>query len=392
MRSSALRGLGPHITLWNKFGIRLAQHEHEQEPVTSAKQIMEQGRSLKQEFEHASSLAASLKSFNGRPDSPDYQAIVAASLKSFNRCKEFVYKLSLYSDNEGREDIATNDIKYLSVEYHMGQLTEKSQRLARLDTIKLAIDYYFKFLKDLRNYQLLDKVLSKRIQDTISTGKITLRDIKPTDPSTLRAEKIERFKKTKELEQRIESLKSSTDDEVVRDLQFAQLEELALAAVASLEMLNMELDIVAQFPDPINKKEHQEMEADDKRSEKREFKDSFTEKLESRLTNKDIPLLGKNGKVNRPFTIVGSKREQLQRKVMGTGQYFPTMSVEEYLDEEMKRGGIIQGGGPSSKKDDEDSESESDEEKRDAETYKAREWDEFVEANPKGSGNTINRG
>ena len=31
-------------------------------------------------------------------------------------------------------------------------------------------------------------------------------------------------------------------------------------------------------------------------------------------------------------------------------------------------------------------------EKADQETMKAREWDEFVEANPKGSGNTLNRG
>lgn len=355
---------------------------------------MDQGRTLKQEFEHASSLAASLKSFAGRPDSPEYQAIVAESLKSFNKCKEFIYRLSLYSDNEGRDDIATNDIKYLSVEYYMGQLTEKSQRLARLDTIKLAIDFYFQYLKDLRNYGLLDNILSKRIQETLSSGKLTLRDVRPTDPSAMRAEKIERFKKSKELQQRIESLSSSTDDDIVREVQFAHLEALALEAVSALDMLNTELDIVSKFPpQPVSVGQHSALEAADNRTEnKEELGKSYTDKLEARLTSKTLPLLTKDGKVNRPFTIVGSKREQLQRKVMGTGQYLPTMSVEEYLDEEMKRGGIIQGGGPSSKKDDEDSDSESDEEKENEKTYKAREWDEFVEANPKGSGNTINRG
>lgn len=355
---------------------------------------MEEGRTLKQEFEHAVSIGESLKTFMGRPDSPEYQALVAQALKSFNKCKEFVYKLSLYSDNESREDISTNDIKYLSVEYFMGQLTEKSQRLARLDTIKLAIDYYFKYLKDLKNYGLLDKVLSKRIQDTVSTGKITLRDIKSSDPSTMRAEKIERFKKGKELEQKIASLSSSADDEVIREIQFARLEVLAIEAVSALDMLNTELDMVSRFPPPgsVSLAQHSAMEDSDDRTEKKEFAKSYTDKVEARLTSKDVPLLTKDGKINRPFTIVSSKREQLQRKVMGTGQYLPTMSVEEYLEEEMKRGGIIQGGGPSSKKDDEDSESESDEEKEDEKTYKARQWDEFVEANPKGSGNTINRG
>jgi hypothetical protein len=66
------------------------------------------------------------------------------------------------------------------------------------------------------------------------------------------------------------------------------------------------------------------------------------------------------------------------------------MSIDEYLEEERRRGGIIDGGGPQSQirpQVDED-----DMEAADRETMKAREWDEYVEANPKGSGNTLNRG
>jgi hypothetical protein len=66
------------------------------------------------------------------------------------------------------------------------------------------------------------------------------------------------------------------------------------------------------------------------------------------------------------------------------------MSIDEYLEEERKRGGIIEGGGEASgiiAEPDED-----DYEKGEAETLKARAWDEYVEANPKGSGNTLNRG
>ena len=67
------------------------------------------------------------------------------------------------------------------------------------------------------------------------------------------------------------------------------------------------------------------------------------------------------------------------------------MTIDEYLDAEKKRGGIVEGGGEASMRggaavdgDDMDA--------ADRETMRAREWDEFVEANPKGSGNTINRG
>lgn len=66
------------------------------------------------------------------------------------------------------------------------------------------------------------------------------------------------------------------------------------------------------------------------------------------------------------------------------------MSIDEYLEEEKRRGGIIEGGGEQSgirPEPDEDNF-----EKADAETMKAREWDEFTEANPRGAGNTTNRG
>ena len=66
------------------------------------------------------------------------------------------------------------------------------------------------------------------------------------------------------------------------------------------------------------------------------------------------------------------------------------MSIDEYLEEEKRRGGMIDGGGNAGAQ-----QQEPDEDNMayaDAQTMKARDWDEFVEANPKGAGNTINRG
>lgn len=89
------------------------------------------------------------------------------------------------------------------------------------------------------------------------------------------------------------------------------------------------------------------------------------------------------------FTLTDS-RKTLQDGVFRSGHNLPTMSIDEYLEEERKRGGIIEGGGEASgiiAEPDED-----DYEKGEAETLKARSWDEYVEANPKGAGNTLNRG
>ena len=57
------------------------------------------------------------------------------------------------------------------------------------------------------------------------------------------------------------------------------------------------------------------------------------------------------------------------------------MTIDEYLEEERARGGIIEGGGEASGLSPEPDEDNL--EKADAETMKAREWDEYVEANPK---------
>jgi len=66
------------------------------------------------------------------------------------------------------------------------------------------------------------------------------------------------------------------------------------------------------------------------------------------------------------------------------------MTIDEYLEEEKKRGGIIEGGGEASGRRPEVDEDDYD--VADAATYKARGFDEFAEDNPRGSGNTMNMG
>ena len=95
-----------------------------------------------------------------------------------------------------------------------------------------------------------------------------------------------------------------------------------------------------------------------------------------------------SGKPLQPFTLT-DKRTQLRDGVFRPGHNLPTMSIDEYLEEERRRGGIIEGGGNSAPAPEVDEDNMA---LADAETMKAREWDEFKESNPKGSGNTLNRG
>jgi hypothetical protein len=61
-------------------------------------------------------------------------------------------------------------------------------------------------------------------------------------------------------------------------------------------------------------------------------------------------LISGGGRVLRPFTIMPSmagmsERERLRSEVFRSGQRLPTMTVDEYLEEEQRRGNIITGGG-----------------------------------------------
>lgn len=131
----------------------------------------------------------------------------------------------------------------------------------------------------------------------------------------------------------------------------------------------------------------------DPRRQRDADKTGYSERLDPPLSQllkngKAGPLLSKDGKPLQPFVLT-DRRTQLQKGVFRPGHNLPTMTIEEYLEEEKRRGGIIQGGNqPATEKEvDED-----DMDKADEETMKARAWDEFKEENPRGSGNTLNRG
>ena len=95
----------------------------------------------------------------------------------------------------------------------------------------------------------------------------------------------------------------------------------------------------------------------------------------------------------RPFVLT-STREQFAQGVFRPDHALPTMSVDEYLTEEIRRGGIQvpqdESAGTRDKRVKSGREEEEEEEK---EMEKRREWDEFTETHAKGSGNMgFNRG
>ena len=199
-------------------------------------------------------------------------------------------------------------------------------------------------------------------------------------PADIRAAKIAEYKLQKTLTTTIAELESRFDDEDIRKWSLALIELAVIHTRQNLRSIETELELIAQRPSPPTVAKEEIIEDPDRLDRIPGFK-----------LSKTGPLLSQEGKVLRPFVLT-SKRKELQQGVFRPDHALPTMSVEDYLTEEIRRGGIeVPTKDESSKgrvKSGREEETEEDQEMK-----KRREWDEFVETHAKGSGNLgFNRG
>jgi len=210
----------------------------------------------------------------------------------------------------------------------------------------------------------------------------------------------------------------------------------ASKAIAALDSIGAELELLQSMPAATAAGR-----AEGSRERGRDGADAQAWRLDRRLdASAPGALLDAKGKVLRPFQITGAsassgasrnpmgtladdgmnKREELRRQVFQPGHRLPTMSIDEFLDEEERRGNIITGGGwvpsPSSPlhlladallrpegaaratprearalRMENDGTREADEAEEEA-RQEAMQWDTFKEHNRRGEGNTMNRG
>ena len=175
---------------------------------------------------------------------------------------------------------------------------------------------------------------------------------------------------------------------MVRDLHLTDLAFMVHQTFQSLESMAQELHIISLAP-PAPPPAQNGPTSDGRQDDRN--RDQYSERLDGQYGGLRYsgPILSSDGKPMRPFTLLDS-RQTLKKGVFRPDHSLPTMTIDEYLEEEKRRGGMIEGGGPQSEIQPEPN--EDDLVAADAETMKQREWDEYVEANPKGSGNTLNRG
>ncbi|ODH44997.1 hypothetical protein ACO22_00475 [Paracoccidioides brasiliensis] len=345
-----------------------------------------------------SSLFSRAKSHKKALDTASSESIIQLSdvIAEFEECQRRIAHLSLFSGNESLEDITTGDLQYLTVDYILADLLQKSYSADRIKSLQRSRDEYEKYLECLDQYGLLSPN-DKRLHESYTDNPASFTLAPLNDAAKRRDIKVSRFREEKELKQLLEHLSQNQngmqhDEDLVRQLYLAEIKLYTHQTFQALDMLSQELSMLtgAQSARPSAHPVYDH----DARKRDRSDKSGFPERLDVGLGQNTRgggtgPLLSKSGVPLQPFVLT-SKRTELQKGVFRPGHSLPTMSIDEYLEEERRRGGIIEGGGEQSgqpKEIDED-----DLEKADEETMKARAWDEFTEDNPRGSGNTLNRG
>lgn len=301
----------------------------------------------------------------------------------------------------------------MTLEYHLAELLQRVATPDREAVLKRALEEYEKYLMRLDEYLLLSGGDKKLFEQYMANP--TSFTLAPANDAAARREiKVTRFREEKELKQKLEVWDSfpldvawlsclpylkyfaqnearlQSDDDDTRSLYLAEIQLYTHQTFQALDLLIQELSILSAMrnapprPPP----------TDDPRQRSNIGGLNYSERLDPSMSQllrggRGGPILNGKGKPMQPFTLLG-RRAEMQQGVFRPGHNLPTMTIEEYLDEEHRRGNVIEGGGEKSgikPQVDED-----DHNIADQETMKARNWDEYTEANPKGAGNTLNRG
>ncbi|KAG1827543.1 TAP42-like protein [Suillus subaureus] len=376
-------------------------------------------------------LATASKAANLPTVDDETQELIQSAVTDLKELDRRVATLSLFSSNEILEDISTRNLVYLFARYVLAEVQNRmraTDRNERMTILKQTQVHLRSFIHDLDTYCLVPEVDRALYAQNASSIK---------DAAKRREVKIKQFKAEKDLRARIEAVRkrrkqmpigdlSQSDFDLIRSLlpstitpqvsdndeDDSETDEILREAVllllrlnyaqsySQLESMDQELELLRNAPPP----PRPGPPSDDRKNKLKEQDDLW--KLETKSpVGESGPLLDSSGKPLRPFTILpagASDRARLQSQVFGPGHRLPTMSIDEYLKIEQERGNILTGGGPQSEEQPTSSEqlamdSETDgtvfgDTKSEEKRQKDEQWAQFKDANPRGAGNTMNRG
>jgi immunoglobulin-binding protein 1 len=137
------------------------------------------------------------------PRSAAFRHSLESAIQSLVTCQRMIKDLSVFSPNEDLEDVSTQNLQFLTVDYILADLLLKSYDDHRLASIRRSAQLLESFLERLDHYTMLsqaDKKLYERYQET--KPKFSL--LSTSNADERRRVKISRFQEEKQLKQKLE--------------------------------------------------------------------------------------------------------------------------------------------------------------------------------------------
>ncbi len=246
--------------------------------------------------------------------------------------------LGVFSTNETIEECTTGSLRYMTAEYYLG-MTYTRFKTDRKENLMKAKDHLWSYLELVKSY------------GGFSEKPIPME----CEPALKRQLKISRLHRIRDLEAILEQRPAliNVDEEEERKFFLDEIQLQSLKCLEELEMVEMELMMLSNG-------------------------------LER--TTPSVTSYPSVRKVGQSFTLLKSR---MREGVFKPGHNLPTMTIDEYLELERQRGGIIPRSSNDADTDDKDEDRDgNDEEKLQAQ----RRMDDFKDEHRRGSGNTYNRG
>src|SRR3569833_1958074 len=220
-----------------------------------------QPRTLKTVFAEAETKREALEG-TYEASSPGYREALAEAIGDYEECLHLISSLGIFSPNESADDIATHDLPYLTVNYHLAdhiQKTPTSSPSERKQPLPAARAYYERILHQLESYDLLDGSYRKLLA-AYAAAPATFSTTVGADATARRDAKLANFRAEKDLKARLATLprqqqaqdgNDDADDEVSRAAYLAHVRFAAHMAFQALEGLTREAEVLAQAPEPL---------------------------------------------------------------------------------------------------------------------------------------------
>lgn len=310
------------------------------------------------------------------PGSSGLQARVKQGISLLEEASRMAAQLELFSRNEELEEVSTADLKYLLLPALLAALTlKKSGQERRLENLRAARIYFMDFLGRCRDYHIARFHMPRsRTEDQEPGG---LSESKPVQPAAdlvsmaaQRQAKIERYRQKKELEAKLADVRRAVDtgqadEEVQRDFYLLNVRRWITVGLEEIESIDQEAELLVNMD---------------------VLKHSAKQRQPARPPMK-------------PFVLT---KDKMQAQVFGPGYpSLPTMTVEDWLEQQQKCGVLPAPSVPQrlpveddvDAKDQEDEDKEKKAENDDEDTLlKARNWDDWKDSNRRGYGNRHNMG